>query len=92
LFHFHFTPTSASWRNAVEGLLRTRQRLNRGIFSGIADLQATINRYLADTTTTPSRSSGPPTPTPSSKRYAVETGVKVHPLDRVIPNQTLCLR
>src|SRR5215470_7856234 len=36
-FHFHFTPTSASWLNAVEGFFAklTRQRLKRGVFKGI---------------------------------------------------------
>ena len=45
-----FTPTSASWLNAVEGLFAklTRQRLKRGVFKGIVDLQAAINRFLAD--------------------------------------------
>src|SRR6202166_3127289 len=54
-FHFHFTPTSASWLNAVEGLFAklTRQRLKRGVFKGIVDLQAAINRYLAETNQNP---------------------------------------
>src|SRR5215467_13307419 len=45
---FHFTPTSASWLNAVENFFSkmTRQRIRRGIFRAIADLQAAINRYL----------------------------------------------
>ena len=49
-FHFHFTPTSASWLNAVEGFFAklTRQRLKRGVFKGIVELQAAINRYLAE--------------------------------------------
>jgi transposase len=49
-FHFHFTPTSASWLNAVEGVFAklTSKRLRRGIFSGIVDLQAAINRFLAE--------------------------------------------
>ena len=49
-FHFHFTPTSASWLNAVEGFFAklTKQRLKRGVFKGIVDLQAAINRYLAE--------------------------------------------
>jgi transposase len=47
---FHFTPTSASWLNAVEGFFAklTRQRLKRGVFRSIVDLQAAINRYLAE--------------------------------------------
>jgi transposase len=54
-FHFHFTPTSASWLNAVEGFFAklTRQRLKRGVFKGIVDLQAAINRYLAETNDDP---------------------------------------
>ena len=54
-FHFHFTPTSASWLNAVEGFFAklTRQRLKRGVFTGIVDLQAAINRYLAETNDDP---------------------------------------
>ena len=44
---FHFTPTSASWRNAVEGFFSTltRRRLKRGVFCSLVDLQAAINRY-----------------------------------------------
>jgi transposase len=47
---FHFTPISASWMNAVEGFFSalTRRRLKRGSFSGIVDLQAAINRYIAE--------------------------------------------
>jgi transposase len=47
---FHFTPTSASWLNAVEGFFAklTRRRLQRGVFHSVVDLQAAINRYLAD--------------------------------------------
>jgi transposase len=47
---FHFTPTSASWLNAVEGFFSalTRRRLRRGTFTGIVDLQAAINRYIAE--------------------------------------------
>src|SRR6187455_1836281 len=47
---FHFTPTSASWLNAVEGFFAalTIRRLKRGAFLGVVDLQAAINRYVAD--------------------------------------------
>ena len=47
---FHFTPTSASWLNAVENFFSkmTRQRIRRGVFHSIADLQAAINAYLAE--------------------------------------------
>jgi transposase len=39
---FHFTPTSASWLNAVENFFSkmTRQRIRRGVFGSNADLQA----------------------------------------------------
>ena len=41
---FHFTPTSASWLNAVENFFSklTRQRIRRGVFRSIADLQTAI--------------------------------------------------
>ena len=49
-FHLHFTPTSASWLNAVEGFFAklTKQRLKRGVFHSIVDLQAAINRFLVE--------------------------------------------
>jgi transposase len=54
-FVFHFTPTSASWLNAVEGFFAklTRRRLKRGVFKSIVDLQAAINRYLTETNDDP---------------------------------------
>jgi transposase len=47
---FHFTPTSASCLNAVEGFFATltKRRLRRGTFLGVVNLQASINRYLAE--------------------------------------------
>jgi len=47
---FHFTPTSSSWLNAVENFFSTltRRRIRRGSFHSIVDLQAAINRYLAE--------------------------------------------
>src|SRR5579863_4135683 len=49
-FVFHFTATSASWLNAVEGFFAnlTKKRLKRGVFRSIVDLQAAINRYLTE--------------------------------------------
>ena len=48
-FTFHFTPTSASWYNVVEGFFSTlTRRLQRGTFTGVTDLQATIKRYIAE--------------------------------------------
>ena len=48
-FVFHYTPTSASWLNAVEGFFAklTRRRLKRGV------LQAAINRFLRETNDDP---------------------------------------
>ena len=47
---FHFTPTSASWLNAVEGFFATltKRRLKRGVFRSVTDLQAAINRFLEE--------------------------------------------
>jgi len=47
---FHFTPTSCSWLNAIESFFSamTRRRLRRGVFRSLVDLQAAINRYLAE--------------------------------------------
>ena len=52
---FHFTPTSASWLNAVEGFFAklTRQRLKRGVFRSVIDLQVAINRFVAETNLNP---------------------------------------
>jgi transposase len=45
---FHFTPTSSSWLNAVENFfsLITRQRIRRGVFKSVAELQDAIRRYI----------------------------------------------
>jgi len=47
---FHFTPTSCSWLNAVEGFFAklTRRRLKHGVFRSVTELQAAINRFLAE--------------------------------------------
>ena len=52
---FHFTPTSASWLNAVESFFAklTRRRLKRGVFRSLDELKAAINRFLADTNANP---------------------------------------
>jgi transposase len=54
-FVFHFTPTSASWLNAVEGYFAklTNRRLKRGVFRSVVDLQAAINRFIAETNDDP---------------------------------------
>lgn len=47
---FHFIPTSSSWLNAVEGFFAklTRRRLKNGVFYSLVDLQAAINRFIAE--------------------------------------------
>ena len=67
-FVFHFTPTSCSWLNAVEGYFAklSKRRLKRGVFRSVVDLQAAINRFVAETNRRQSPSPGPPTQTKSS--------------------------
>src|SRR6266436_2527250 len=52
---FHFTPTSASWLNAVEGFFAklTNRRLKRGAFRSVAELQVAIDRFIAETNADP---------------------------------------
>ncbi len=54
-FVFHYTPTSASWLNAVEGFFAklTKRRLKRGVFRSLVELQTAINRFLVDTNDDP---------------------------------------
>ena len=52
---FHFTPTSCSWLNAVEGFFArlAKRRLKRGVFRSVVDLQAAINRFRRETNDDP---------------------------------------
>ncbi len=45
---FHFTPTSASWLNAVEGFFAklSRRKLQRGVFHSVVALQTAINDFV----------------------------------------------
>jgi transposase len=45
----HFTPTSASWLNLVERFFAeiTHNRIRRGVFKSVAELEAAILAYLA---------------------------------------------
>jgi transposase len=47
---FHFTPTSASWLNAVEGFFSaiTRRRIRRGVFRSVDELEDAIRCYIRD--------------------------------------------
>ena len=52
---FSIVETSCSWLNAVEGFFAklSRWRLKRGVFRSVVDLQAAINRFLAETNQMP---------------------------------------
>src|SRR5919202_1439379 len=54
-FIFHFTPTSASWLNAVEGFFAklTKRRLKRGVFHSLVASQEAINRFVAEANADP---------------------------------------
>ncbi len=47
---FHFTPTSASWINAVENFfsILTRRRIPRGVFTSVEHLQTAIKQSIAE--------------------------------------------
>jgi len=47
-FHLHFTPISASWLNLVERFfaLITQERIRRGAFTSVPDLESAIMDYL----------------------------------------------
>ena len=47
-FHLHFTPTSSSWVNMVEGFFSqlTNKAIRRGAFGSVPDLIAAIDAYL----------------------------------------------
>jgi transposase/predicted DNA-binding transcriptional regulator AlpA len=47
-FHFHFTPTSASWLNMVERLFSdiTTKKIRRGAFTSVKALEADIMDYI----------------------------------------------
>ena len=66
---FHFTPTSASWLNAVEGFFAklAKRRLKRGVFHSLVSLQEAINRFVAEADAKPRPLGSKPRPrTPSS--------------------------
>jgi len=54
-FVFHFTPTSCSWLNAVEGYFAklAKQSLKRGVFKSIDELIAAIERHIEETNDDP---------------------------------------
>jgi len=52
---FHFTPTSCSWLNAVEGFFAklTNRRLQRGVFRSVDELEIAIERFIAEANAEP---------------------------------------
>jgi transposase len=54
-FNMHFTPTSALWLNMVERFFRdiTTERLRRGVFISVPELETAINEYIAHHNTNP---------------------------------------
>ena len=54
-FKLHFTPTSSSSINLVERLFAeiTRQRIRRGVFKSVAELEAAIDAWIAERNTKP---------------------------------------
>ena len=46
--HFHFTPTSSSWLNAVEGWFAKLERrsLYRGLSTSVAELKREVDRLI----------------------------------------------
>ena len=95
---FHFTPTSCSWLNAVEGFFAklTRRRLKHGVFHSVVDLQAAINRFVREynadrpeTLHLESRSRRPSSPpeTEGSKRWNQSTSVVVNEANQHRPGQ-----
>ena len=54
---FHFTPTSSSWLNALEGVFAklTRRRLKYGVYRSGRELQDAIRRVIDEHNTTEAR-------------------------------------
>ena len=67
-FVFHFTPTSCSWLNAVEGFFAklSRRRLKRGVFRSSSTSRPPSTASSPRPTPNRSPSHGPQTPTKSS--------------------------
>ena len=47
-FHMHFTPSSSSWLNMVERIVRdpTQDRLRRGVFRDVEELITAVGDYI----------------------------------------------
>ena len=64
-FHFHFTPTHASWLNQVECWfsLILRKAIRRGVFDCKGDLHSALMAYVSHWKAKPIPSTGPTAPT-----------------------------
>ena len=84
---FHFTPTSASWLNAVEGFFAklTNRRLKRGVFRSVAELETAIERFIAETNADPKPFLW--TARPNRILAAVKRGKQTYPLALWEPGQ-----
>jgi len=82
---FHFTPTSASWLNALEGFFATltRRRLKRGVFPPVDELKAAINLFVAKTPIQNPDRRSQPRPRRCQTR---EASVRVNPLSEWLPH------
>jgi transposase len=49
-FRMRFTPTSASWLNAVEGFFSklAKKRLRRGVFKSVPEFESAILRFIEE--------------------------------------------
>ena len=47
---FHFTPTSSSWLNSIEGFFAKliRRRLKNAIFYSVTECEAAIHRFIEE--------------------------------------------
>lgn len=54
-FHFHFIPTSSSWLNLVERWFGsiTAERIRRGVFKSVDELERAIHDYIEHTNANP---------------------------------------
>jgi hypothetical protein len=82
-FVFHFTPTSASWLNAVEGFFAklTRGRLNAACFDRSPTSRSPSTAFCARPTAIPGPSSGPATSDKIMRPSDVGTKRNSDPLD-----------
>jgi transposase len=70
-FKLHFTPTSSSWINLVERLFAeiTRQRIRRGVFTSVAELEVAILDWIAQRNANPRPFSWTATPSKIITKY-----------------------